>query len=366
MSTFFESKSQLYNFTYQKLLKPIFFLFDAELIHNLLIKFGSILGSNIFLKKILQAFFSFYHPSIVKEIDGISFPGPVGLSAGFDYNGDLTQILPFLGFGWHTIGTVTWLPYPGNPKPRLSRYPNSQALLVNKGLKTIGAPALIKKLENKPLFTIPTGISIASTNKYFNSTKEQLMDILMSFVAFEKAKLNHQYYEMNISCPNTYGGEPFITPHRLDILLSCLDRLNLTRPLYIKMPIDQNEQTSLNLLMVASKHNVQGVILGNLTKDKHNHLVNKADQQDWQNKKGNLSGKPTWERSNNFIKLAHQHFPNRFTIIGTGGIFSGQDAQTKMDLGADLVQLITGMIFQGPQLIGQINHYLSSKQLKTN
>jgi len=365
MSFLFETKSKLYNFAYQNLLKPIFFLCDAEFIHNLLIKVGSILGSNIFLKLIFKTFFSFSHPSIEKNLDGIHFPSPVGLSAGFDYNGDLTQILPFLGFGWHTIGTVTWLPYSGNPKPRLSRYPHSKALLVNKGLKTIGAPALIKKLENKPLFTIPTGISIASTNKSFNSTKDQLVDILLSFVAFEKAKLNHQYYEMNISCPNTHGGEPFTSPDRLELLLSCLDKLNLTRPLYIKMPIDQDEKISLALLTVANKHNVQGVILGNLTKDKRNNLVRKKDREDWQTKKGNLSGKPTWERSNNFIKLAHQHFSQRFTIIGTGGVFSGEDAQAKINLGADLVQLITGMIFQGPQLIGQINYYLSSSQVKS-
>lgn len=361
MNSLFEFKSLVFNFLYQHLVKKIFFLIDAETIHNTLLSFGSFLGKSFILQSLTSLIFNYQNKNLAKTINDIYFPNPVGLSAGFDYNGDLTQILPSLGFGWHTIGTVTWEPYQGNPKPRLGRYPGSKALLVNKGLKSIGTRALIQKLKTRPPFKIPTGISIASTNKHFDSTKDQLVDIYKSFLAFEKSNLHHSYYEMNISCPNTFGGEPFTDPQRLEILLSGLDKLSLTKALYLKMPIDQSEQISLQLIKVASNHNVQGLIMGNLTKDKSNPDIKIQDKEDWQDKKGNLSGKPTWNRSNNLIKLTKKHYPHRFTIVGTGGIFSGEDTKTKLDLGADLTQLITGMIFQGPQLIGQINYYLSKK-----
>jgi dihydroorotate dehydrogenase len=351
--------SQSTHFIYKNCVKPVFFLLDPELVHNKMTESGRFLGKYSFIKKGVESAWGYCDSSLIKNIDGIIFPNPIGLSAGFDYNGDLHQILPSLGFGFHTIGTVTLQPYAGNPKPRLGRFPRSKALLVNKGLKNIGANGIISKLSNVH-FAIPTGISIASTNKYFETEREQIEDIAECFRLFENSEVNHIYYELNISCPNTFGGEPFTTPSKLKRLMSAMDTLHLKRPLYIKMPIDQSEKETLEMLQVIDKHNVQGVIFGNLTKDKTNPAVHADDQKEWQTKKGNLSGKPTWERSNNLIQLTRKSFGDRFTIIGTGGVFSGKDAEHKLRLGADLVQLITGMIYEGPQLIGQITSYLSS------
>ena len=120
------------------------------------------------------------------------------------------------------------------------------------------------------------------------------------------------------------------------------------------MPIDQPKETTIALLEVLNTSTVSGVIFGNLTKDKANPAVTSNDRKQWQLRQGNLSGKPTWERSNACITLTKKHFGKRFTIIGTGGIFSAADALKKQALGADLVQLITGMIFEGPQLIGEV------------
>lgn len=345
---------------YALLLKPLFFLIDPETVHNNITAMGDFLGKIAVKRYFLSALFAYYHPNLERNIDGISFPNPVGLSAGFDYNGNLTGILPSVGFGWHTIGTVTLQPYAGNQKPRLGRFPKSQALLVNKGLKNIGAVEIIKKLKNVE-FKIPTGISIASTNKHFKSTKLQIADIIECFKLFEKSKVKHLYYELNISCPNTFGGEPFNTTERLETLLRALDSLKIKRPVYVKMPIDQSEKETLQLLKVIDKHKIAGVIMGNLTKDKSNPAVDPQEAEQWQNKRGNLSGKPTFERSNALIALTKKHFKNRFTIIGTGGIFTPEDAEKKIELGADLLQLITGMIYQGPQLIGSINRELANK-----
>jgi dihydroorotate dehydrogenase len=358
MNPFFSSTTR---YLYAKILKPIFFQLNPEFVHNQGVLLGQVMGKMPFFQKSISSLWSYQSPRLRKTVDSITFPNPVGLSAGFDYNGDLSNILPAVGFGFHTIGTVTLKSYSGNQPPRLGRFPRSRALLVNKGLKNIGAKQIIKKLKSV-MFTIPTGISIASTNKHFKSEQEQIQDITECFRLFENSSLNHAYYELNISCPNTFGGEPFSTPQRLKNLMSAMDKLSLTRPVYVKMPIDQAPEESLVLLRILAEHQVQGVIVGNLTKDKTNPTVHIEDTKIWQRKRGNLSGKPTWERSNELIRLTRKHFKKRFTIIGTGGIFSGEDAQHKLDLGADLVQLITGMIYEGPQLIGEINRYLAEKK----
>lgn len=347
---------------YQKALKPLLFCFPAETVHQTMVRLGSSGCQFPWLASLMKAVWSYQDWRIMKHIDGITFPNPVGLAAGFDYDADLLQTLPSMGFGFHTIGTITLEAYEGNQPPRLSRFPDSQALLVNKGLKNIGAKAIIAKLKNQEM-KIPTGISIASTNKFFNDEAEQIAEIKKCFRLFEKSGLKHAYYELNISCPNTFGGEPFTTPTKLERLMQAMDSLHLSRPLWVKMPIDQDDASTVALLKVLDGHTVQGVIFGNLTKDKKNPDVAKTDQEKWQTMKGNVSGKPTFKRSNHCIALTRKKFKDRFTIIGTGGIFSGEDAAQKLKLGADAVQLISGMIYKGPQLIGQINQHLATHKL---
>jgi dihydroorotate dehydrogenase len=339
--------------------KPLYFALDAELVHVGFTQFGKALGHTHLTKKIVEQAWAYNDQLLQKKIDGIVFPNPVGLAAGFDYEGELTQILPNIGFGFHTIGTVTFLPYEGNVRPRLSRLPNSRSLIINKGLKNLGALQTVNKLTKYP-FRIPTGISIASTNKHFDSLSEQIEDITNCFRIFEESHVQHSYYELNISCPNTFGGQPFTDPTRLKKLLSAVRKLHVSKPIYVKFPIDHSDAESLELLHLIVKHQMQGVILGNLTKDKKNPDIVPADREIWKKSKGNLSGKPTWNRSNHLIALTRKEFGDSITIIGTGGIFSGKDAFDKISLGADLVQLITGMVYEGPQLIGQINHYLAT------
>lgn len=342
---------------YRNLLKRLFFLCDPERVHTALVFIGQWSGRIPLARRLMALFFSDSSNVRYKNIDGITFKGPVGLAAGFDYNAQLPLILPSLGFGFATVGTVTYRPYEGNSKPRLGRMPASKALLVNKGFKSLGCHEVIRRLDNQR-FAIPIGISIGSTNTEFNNLDEQISDIMKCFKAFETSRVKHRYYELNISCPNTKGGQPFTTPARLEKLLRALKRLHVSKPIYVKMPIDYPPKQTLALLRVLDKYPIAGVIFGNLTKDKNNPDVTEADRRVWQQRAGNLSGKPTWKRSNAMIALTKEQFGNRFTIIGTGGIFSPEDAAEKMRLGADLVQLITGMIYQGPQLIGEINDTL--------
>lgn len=342
-------------FIYQKIIKPIFFLFDAEYIHQTHTFFGELFGKT-FIKNYLNWKLNYQSQIKLKQkIAGINFSGPVGLAAGFDYEAKLTQILYSLGFGFQSIGTITNLPYEGNPRPRLGRLPKSQSLMVNKGFKNKGAIEIVNKIQDLN-FKIPLGISIGmSNNKLIKNTNEAIEDIVSVFRIFEKSKTKNSYYELNISCPNLINVNiDFYKPTNLIKLLEKLKSFKFKKPVFIKMPIDRNDQEFLAILKTVSQFTfIKGVIIGNLFKDRKSSLLDKQEVNKF--KVGYFSGKPCELRSNELIKLTYKKYGNKLIIIGCGGVFSGQDAYIKIKLGASLIQLITGMIYQGPQLISQIN-----------
>ena len=341
-------------FIYQKIIKPIFFLFDAEFIHQSHTFFGELLGKT-FIKNYLNWKLNYQSSKLKQTVAGINFSGPVGLAAGFDYDVKLTQILSSLGFGFQSVGTITNLPYEGNPKPRLGRLPKSQSLMVNKGFKNKGAIKIAEKLK-KLRFIIPVGISIGmSNNKLIKDSSSAIKDIKQSFLTFENSKIKNSYYELNISCPNLINTNVnFYKPANLEKLLEKLKNLKLKKPVFVKMPIDKNDREFLAILKTVSQFTfIKGVIIGNLFKDRKSPLLNKQEVNKF--KVGYFSGKPCQPRSNELIKLTYKKYKNKLIIVGCGGVFSGQDAYVKIKLGASLVQLITGMIYQGPQLVSQIN-----------
>ncbi|MCL4375094.1 quinone-dependent dihydroorotate dehydrogenase [Patescibacteria group bacterium] len=339
---------------YQLVIKPVFFWFDAELVHETVINLGQILGRVWLVKSILVFFMKSNRPALHQTLAGISFTGPVGLAAGFDYQAKLTRLLPNLGFGFQTVGTITNRPYGGNPPPRLGRLPKSKSLLVNKGFKNPGASATISRLTNEE-FAIPVGISLGRTNSRRLVTQRlSVNDITEAFEKFEHSGLRHAYYELNISCPNLLGKVEFYSTRHLTQLLTALRSQKISRPVFVKMPIEKTDRQFLAMLQIISRFSfMKGVIIGNLQKDRRDPAF---DQEEIKRAgRGNFSGKPTWKRSNELIKLTYQAYKRRFVIVGCGGVFSAQDAYEKIKLGASLVQLITGMIYQGPQLIAQIN-----------
>ncbi len=342
-------------FIYQIIIKPIFFLFDPEFIHNLMVSRGELFGKT-FIKNYFNWKLNYQSQIKLKQtVAGINFVGPVGLAAGFDYEAKLTQILSSLGFGFQSVGTITNLPYEGNPWPRLGRLPKSRSLMVNKGFKSLGAEKISQKLAQLN-FKIPLGISIGvSNNKNLISLEDSINDIKMAFFVFEKVKIKNSYYELNISCPNLINTNvDFYKPANFDLLLQSINQLKLKKPLFIKMPISVTNTEFLSLLNIIIKYKIiKGVIIGNLFKDRKSPLLDKQEVNRF--KVGNFSGKPCEPRSNELIELAYKKYKNKLIIIGCGGIFSGQDAYIKIKLGASLVQLITGMIYQGPQLVSQIN-----------
>ncbi|MCI5108507.1 MAG: quinone-dependent dihydroorotate dehydrogenase [Candidatus Pacebacteria bacterium] len=338
---------------YRYVIKPILFLFDPELIHDLFISLGEFLGRFSFTRKITGYIYGNKSHSVV--VDGIRYRNPVVLSAGFDYNGRLTEILPYVSFGGVEVGSVTAKSYEGNSKPRLTRLKRSQSILVNKGLKNEGVDAVIKRLGNKERreedFVI--GISVAKTNSKENcDTKEAVSDYIHSLKRLNKENIG-DYYAINISCPNAFGGETFTTPELLESLLMEVVKISIEKPVYVKMPINMEWEEFKVLIDIIRKYRLNGVIIGNLNKN-YNELVFREEAPD--SYRGGLSGLPCKDRSNDLIEKTRKHVGKDFTIIGCGGIFSVEDAKEKLHKGANILQLITGMIYKGPGLIKNISN----------
>lgn len=349
-------------FIYKKIIKPILFKFKADDVHNFFLKRGRLLGNMDFAKKIIHKFFSYKNEILSQDVAGIKFDNPLGLAAGFDYDADLIDILPSVGFGFHTVGTVTHLSYDGNPRPMLGRLPKSKSLLVNKGFKSMGMESVLAKIGSKRSGSIPLGLSIGSTNQAYKKIEDMVEDVCLSFE--QALKVDYfDYYELNISCPNLINvenlKEKFDDPVGFAILLNKLSYLNINKPLFIKMHAEKSTEESLALLDVAEKYKwITGVIMSNLVKNRDNKLFDREEVMNAD--RGNFSGKPTEELSNNLISEVYKKYKDRFIIIGCGGVFTGRDAYEKIKRGATLIQMVTGMVYEGPSVIGKINKELAS------
>ena len=330
-------------FLYKAFLKPILFRIDPEQIHDRMIKVGVLLGRFGFTRKLTGFLFGYTDPSLHQTIAGISFKNPIGLSAGFDKNVELTDILPFVGFGFAEVGSVTGEKCSGNLKPRLWRIPEEKSIRVNYGLMNNGAEVIANRLQKKK-FLMSVGISIAMTNcEETVETEAAIRDYLKVYRAFSNIG---DYITVNISCPNTFGGQPFTDPDRLDFLLRAITRERDVRPIFIKLSPDLDLDQLVAIANISEKHGIDGFICSNLVK-KHDHG------------KGGLSGKPVQSPSEAHLKYLYRRFKKEKVLIGCGGVFTAEDAYRKIKAGASLIQMITGMIYDGPQVIGEINRGLA-------
>ncbi|PJA47430.1 quinone-dependent dihydroorotate dehydrogenase [Candidatus Uhrbacteria bacterium CG_4_9_14_3_um_filter_36_7] len=331
-------RNTVFGFLYQKILKPILFTIDPEHVHNTFTFIGRHLGSFQWTQQLIGKMFDSSHPILEQTIAGIHFKNPIGLAAGFDKDARLTQILPRVGFGFEEVGSITANPYQGNPKPRLWRHPDLQSLRVYYGLKNDGAQAIFKHLQSFS-FQIPIGISIAKTNcQETAQTQTAIEDYVKTYQIFSSIG---SYDTINISCPNAYGGQPFTDPEHLDHLLKAINAVRNEKPLFLKMSPDLSQDELETIAKVAQKHEVNGFICTNLTK-KHSYG------------NGGLSGKPVSDLSLEQIRYLYNYFNGKKILIACGGIFTAKDAYSYIKAGASLLQLITGMIYKGPQVISEI------------
>lgn len=316
---------------------------DAEFVHDRITNLGEFLENQ---GSFISSLLAYRDKRLKKKVLGIEFENPIGLSAGFDYDGHLARVMKYVGFGFNTVGTVTARPHPGNSSPRLGRLPKSKSLLVNKGFKSEGALKIAERLDKKNLTGHTIGISVGSVTNNID-------DYLYVFDVF-KNKNYVSYFELNISCPNISVKINF--PE----LVKAVASLKLKQPVFIKMPNEIELDKSDQLVGEALSCGINGFIFSNLAKDRSNPAFDKEEIKKYKDFKGNFSGKPTFTNSNKLIAHSRKKFGKDIAIIGTGGVFCAKDALEKFSAGADLVQLITGMIFEGPQLTGEICRGLST------
>ncbi|EKD33297.1 MAG: hypothetical protein ACD_76C00052G0004 [uncultured bacterium] len=347
--------TKIMRFAYKKIVKPLLFKFDPENVHDAMTFAGALLGKTIIWRFAISALLKYKNNALEQHILGIRFTNPIGLSAGFDKNAKLLKILPCVGFGFAEIGSITARECEGNPRPRLMRMPNSKAILVNYGLRNEGCDKIIKRISKTKNFNI--GISIARTNcKEASDLNNAIEDYASTLERFSN-NASVSYFTINISCPNAFTGEMFMDTKNLDLLLTRIDKIPAEKPIFIKTASEISTDELDEIVNVAQKHRVHGFVLSNLVKNRQNPCVDKNEAACAQT--GGISGAPTAELSLALISHMRKKYGNMFVVIASGGVFSAKDAYTRILAGASLVELITGMIYEGPQLIGEINRGLA-------
>ncbi len=342
------------SFVYKNITKPLAFQFDPEKVHEHFVLLGKHLGNNAITRGITSTAFSYNNPMLSQTIAGMHFPNPVGLAAGFDKNADLVDLLPAIGFGFAEVGSITGEYCEGNPKPRLWRLPDSKSIIVYYGLKNQGAEKLSAKLAGRE-FRIPIGISAAKTNcKETVDLEKGIEDYCKVLECFRSIG---NYYAINISCPNSFRGLDFADPKRLEKLFAVMVKKKLfCKPVFLKLSPDLSLKELDALIALSLQYPVTGVICSNLVKKKENARIHDEDMKQWVC--GGISGKPVQSHALKHVAHVFTKTHGRLLVIGCGGIFTAEDAYAYIKNGASLVQFITGMIYEGPQVVSTINQGL--------
>ena len=341
---------------YKHIVKPILFAEHPDKAHEQMIIAARCLHK-IHATGVLKVW-NYKNPRLEQAVLGLKFRNPLGLSAGLDKNFDLPPVAKKIGFGFEIGGSTTAEVCAGNPGPWFHRLIEEKSIVVNVGLANNGVTRNIEKIQSYPKKTwrdFPLSVSVAKTNNPQNvSEAVAIADYCESLRQLDAAGVA-KLYEINVSCPNTYGGEPFTTPNRLERLLAAVDALKLSKPVFLKMPTDKNWADFSKLLEVAARHRVDGLTIGNLMKDRGKLKHPKALSDEV---KGNLSGLPDQKTTTDLIFKTYEKYVDRFVIIGVGGVFTAEDAYDKIRAGASLVAMVTALMFEGPQLVGEINEGL--------
>ena len=344
-------------------IRPLIFMMEPEQAHRTLKKAGVFLGNNKFLKSLTGLFFNYDHESLNIEVDGINYRNPIGLSAGFDKDGELTKIYPSLGFGLAELGSFTGEVCPGNPGKRLFRMKKSKSIVVWYGLNNEGSEKISQRLADEDFGDLRVGINAANSNLTPEFIlQDSISDYLKTMRLFKDIG---DYYDVNISCPNTQDGEPFVDKDNLDALLIAINkeiRPISDKPIYVKLAADMTLEEINIIVDACMEHGMDGVVCTNLAKPEFNSEHRPEEYPT--NKgllpkgKGAMSGLPLQRISTNVIRHVYRRTRGQLTIIGVGGIFTARDAYEKITSGASLCHMITAMIFDGPQAMNEINRGL--------
>ncbi len=334
---------------YKNLIRPILFSFDPEEVHYFTFSMIRNLSKIPLSTNIIKGLFQVNDRRLERELFGLTFPNPVGLAAGFDKDAKLYQELSNFGFGFIEIGTITPKPQPGNPKKRLFRLKEDSGIINRMGFNNGGLEEAIERLKKNKGVLIGGNIG---KNKV-TPNEEAVNDYVICF----NGLFDHvDYFVVNVSSPNTPNLRALQDKEPLTALLQTLQDLNAEKsnrkPILLKIAPDLSDDQLLDIIDIVKQTKIDGVIATNTTIGRDGlQSKNKAEV-------GGLSGKPLTKRSTEVIRFLSEKSNKAFPIIGVGGIHSAEDALEKIEAGADLVQLYTGFVYEGPKLVKDINKAL--------
>ena len=331
--------------------KPFIFRIQPEKAHYLTMSLMVFVCRNAMVKRLLTQFFRVSDVSLEVEIAGLRFPNRVGLAAGFDKDARWLHEMKTLGFGFVEIGTLTPIGQDGNPQPRLFRLPEDQGVINRMGFNNGGVDDAVVRLKQRPENLIIGGN--IGKNKV-TPNEEALNDYVTCFDALHP---HVDYFALNVSSPNTPGLRALQDKAPLRLLLKAVMDRNIAasppRPVFLKIAPDLSNEQLDDMIALVQETGIDGIIATNTTIERSG-LVTPADEVEKMGA-GGLSGEPVRKRSTEVIRYLHQKSNGSFPIIGVGGICSAEDAQEKLEAGASLVQVYSGLIYAGPGLVKSIN-----------
>ncbi|MGB0523279.1 MAG: quinone-dependent dihydroorotate dehydrogenase [Flammeovirgaceae bacterium] len=336
---------------YKQILRPLLFAFDPETIHHTTASAMQATFGIPFAKSLGNAMYRVEHPSLEREVFGLKFPNPVGLAAGFDKDAKLIDEMSALGFGFVEIGTLTPKPQGGNPRPRLFRLPADGGIINRMGFNNEGVDAAVKRLAKRKSNIIVggnIGKNKVTPNEEAYKDYDSCFDKLFDYV---------DYFVVNVSSPNTPNLRALQDKEPLTRLLSGLQEKNqgkaTPKPILLKIAPDLTQSQLDDIIEIVTDTQINGVIGTNTTISREGLRTpkNKIDQIG----NGGLSGQPLTHRSTEVIRYLSEQSKGTFPIIGVGGIHSAENALAKLDAGASLVQVYTGFVYEGPDLVKRIN-----------
>jgi len=347
---------------YKFLVRPIIFLFKPETIHRVVCRFLVVVSKIPGATYVIRKLFVVDHPILEKKILGLTFKNQVGLAAGFDKNATFIDELADFGFSFVEIGTITPRSQSGNEMPRLFRLPKDKALINRMGFNNIGAEAVINKLIKRKS-TVIVGANIgknkSTDNDFAYTDYNSCFESLYPYV---------DYFVINVSSPNTKGLRDLQAAKPLKTLLVGIIKLRQLKekfkPILLKISPDLTDDQLLEVIKILKETELDGVVATNTTTGRQS--LKTPTEKISLIGDGGLSGQPLFDRSNEIIAMLRFHLGPAFPIIGVGGIMSATDALKKIEAGADLIQIYTGFVYQGPSLIKQINKAIINSKKDRN
>ena len=344
---------------YKLLLRPILFCFDPEKVHYFTFSLVKFISKIPFVTSIIKEIYVVEDKRLEREVFGLKFKNPVGLAAGFDKDAKLFNELSDFGFGFIEIGTLTPKPQDGNPKKRLFRLKSDSAIINRMGFNNGGVEAAILRLKKNKGVLIGGNIGKNKITPNENATDDYV-------ICFEALYDYVDYFVVNVSSPNTPNLRELQEKEPLTKLLQTLQDLNDQKavtlslsngkPILLKIAPDLTNEQLVDIIDIVNETKIAGVIATNTTISRDGLTSENKEEM------GGLSGKPLTKRSTEVIRFLSEKSNKSFPIIGVGGIHSADDAIEKLNAGASLVQLYTGFIYEGPQLITDINNKILKLQ----